>query len=496
MPSKSTPAPEDSPLKGKRQGGTLRQKLLRGGAWLGAGSMAEQALRFGRNALLTRLLIPEAFGQMAIVLAICSLFQVLTGMGIKEAVIQNPRGGEPSYINCAWWISVARGLALYLTGFLAAPWIADFYHDPAMTPLIRVAFLNLVFQSALSTRAWIAVKELQYSKWIMIQQGGSILGILLTVTLAAWLKGVWALAIGYAAEAFLRFVLSFVLCPMRPHLRLDRDASRQFLSFSKGIFGLPVLMLAYNETATFILGKLTTKEALGIYAMALTLARTPSAVGSMLVDLLMPAFSKMQDDPDRLNRGLLRFTRYVSLGALPALALAWVWGSAVLSLVYGPKYGRMGSVFALLFANEILVTANIAIASAFLALGQPALLRRFSLIRACVVVVIAYPLIRAFGPLGAATAPLVSMLTAFGVQLVAIRRLTGLQLYPYMTAWLKSAVVAGLVAAVALPLHHWTSATPPATSALVGAGYGTLVVMILALAVWKSLPVRKFLLPN
>ena len=43
--------------------GTLKGKVFRGGAWLGLGSFSEQAIRFARNMLLTRILAPEAFGR-------------------------------------------------------------------------------------------------------------------------------------------------------------------------------------------------------------------------------------------------------------------------------------------------------------------------------------------------------------------------------------------------------------------------------------------------
>jgi O-antigen/teichoic acid export membrane protein len=98
-------------------------RMARGGAWLGLGSAGENALRFVRNMVLARLLAPEAFGVMAIVLSICSLFQVLTGLGIKESIVQNPRGAERSFLNGAWWISVVRGLLLYAVAFVASPWI-------------------------------------------------------------------------------------------------------------------------------------------------------------------------------------------------------------------------------------------------------------------------------------------------------------------------------------------------------------------------------------
>src|SRR5208282_2798151 len=86
----------------------LRAKAMRGGVWLGGGSIAEQASRFARNMILTRLLAPSAFGAMAIVMSSSAIVGALTEVGVKQAVIQNPRGGEKSYLNAGWWMGFGR----------------------------------------------------------------------------------------------------------------------------------------------------------------------------------------------------------------------------------------------------------------------------------------------------------------------------------------------------------------------------------------------------
>ena len=70
------------------QGDALRAKVMRGGAWLGSGNVAEQATRFARNMVLTRLLAPSAFGAMAIVMSSSAIVAALTEVGMKQAVIQ------------------------------------------------------------------------------------------------------------------------------------------------------------------------------------------------------------------------------------------------------------------------------------------------------------------------------------------------------------------------------------------------------------------------
>ena len=86
-----------------------------------------------------------------------------------------------------------------------------------------------------------------------------------------FVRSVWALAIGFAAETFMRCVISFAVCPFRPRLELDKESAKSLLAFSKGVFGLSLLNLIFNRTDIFVLGKLYPAAQLGIYTMGIYL---------------------------------------------------------------------------------------------------------------------------------------------------------------------------------------------------------------------------------
>src|ERR1035438_89676 len=127
------------------RGEELRARALRGGLWLGSGSIAEQAARFARNMVLARLLAPGAFGTMAIVMSSASLVESLTDVGTRPAVIRNPRGDEDPYLNASWWLAMGRAICVYLLVFTLAPWISRFYSHAELAPLLRVALLGTLF---------------------------------------------------------------------------------------------------------------------------------------------------------------------------------------------------------------------------------------------------------------------------------------------------------------------------------------------------------------
>lgn len=477
------------------KGSTVTAKVLRGGAWLGAGSVGEYGLRFARNMILARILAKEAFGLMAIVLSVSSLFQVLTGLWIKESVVQNPRGTEKTFLNGVWFLAVGRAAVLMAAAYLLTPWIAEFYESPKLVDLIRVAFLSVLFMGGISPRAYVAVKKMEYHKWVIVQQGGGILGVGTTIILAFYLKSVWALAIGYVAENAARCLLSYIVCPFLPTFHFEKKDIDSLFSFSKGMMGMPVLMLIYTEGSTFVTGKLCSKEFLGLFALTLSLARIPGMFGQMLVDLLLPSFSQMQQQDERLNHNLLRVTSVITFVAGPALVVTALFGEEILTLVYGPAYARGSVALSLLFANEMMLTCNIPIASLFVARGHPALLRRFSLVRALLMVCFAYPAIKYYDIIGASITPLLAMCLAYGLQLHALRTLTGLKAREYLAVFMRSALISippvfsWLI--FKLVLNQPAKWTPMIwTGALTALLYG-----VIGLIVWNNDRLRTFFWP-
>jgi O-antigen/teichoic acid export membrane protein len=165
------------PLGTRLSGESLRSRVFRGGAWLGTGSVLEQAFRFGRSMALARLLAPEAFGLMAIIGSASSVLHTITDIGVKEALIRHPQGGEERYKAAAWWLAFGRSLGLYVIFFLLAPLMANFYGNPELSPLLRIVTLGVIFDGIYSSNAYIALKEMKFGKWAAMDHGGSICGV-------------------------------------------------------------------------------------------------------------------------------------------------------------------------------------------------------------------------------------------------------------------------------------------------------------------------------
>jgi O-antigen/teichoic acid export membrane protein len=419
--------------------GDLRSRVLVGSVWLGIGSGFEQGLRFFRNIILVRILAPEVFGVMAIVLAVKMGIETVTEVGIKKAIIQHPKGDDPSYLNAAWYLSLGRALWLFMLAYVCAPWVANFYDNVSLSSLIRITFIGVLFDGTLSSRAYVAIKQMKFKQWALINNGGGAIGVLTALLLACFMRDIWALVIGIIMESVARFIISYWVFPFLPRLIFDKAYTKDLLAFTRGVFGLGLLYFIYMRADVFVLGKLCTSTELGLYTMAISLAQIPFQFITALMDqMAMPVFSEMQNQNERINRTILRITKGIAYLCFPLLFFLFLHGRDLLALVYGPMYTEAALAFAIIFAAWLFRFCSIPIAQLYFALGHPELHRLFTAIRTGVIICIIYPAVKLYGLNGAAIAGMVSMLIGYIFQVIRLKEMTHLNLWEYMLVFIKA----------------------------------------------------------
>ena len=261
-----------------------------------------------------------------------------------------------------------------------------------------MALLGTLFDGAMSPRSILTQKEMKFGRWMVISNGGGICGVVVTVILSFYLRDVWALAIGSCSENAFRCLLSYILCPGLPSLGWDRHAVRDLYKFSKAVFGLSFLNLIFSRTDIFVLGKLYSTTALGLYTMAVLLVQTPSTfLTNMMGQILFPAFAHVQDDKERINRILMEATSWLILLGLPGVVVIYLCARSLLTVIYGARYVAAAGPLAVAATVVFLNVLNAAITCVFTAVGRPGLHRRAVAASAVVMLIAIYPCCKLLG---------------------------------------------------------------------------------------------------
>ena len=131
----------------------LRRRVLNAGGWTFAGYGLSVAIRFGSSLLLTRLLVPEMFGVMAIATVVMIGLAMFSDFGLAQSVVRSERGGEPLFLNTAWAVQILRGILLWLVALVVSALLVfanhigialkgSVYADPIL-PYVVIAILSI-----------------------------------------------------------------------------------------------------------------------------------------------------------------------------------------------------------------------------------------------------------------------------------------------------------------------------------------------------------------
>jgi len=360
---------------------------------------------------------------------------------------------------------------------------------PELTGLLRVALLGALLIGAMSPRSILTQREMKFGRWAAITNGGGVCGVVTTIILSLFIRDVWALAIGYCAEQAFRCLLSYILCPGLPSLRVDWRAARDLLTFSRQVVGLSFMNVIIGRADVFVLARLYSSTVLGLYAMGISLVATPTGfLVNVLGQGLLPALSSVQEQKERVNRILLETTAWLALLGIPAATAICLCAPNLLTVIFGARYAAAVGPLCIAAAVALTNVVYHATTCVLYAQGRPAVHRWAVAATAAATVIAMYPACKYLGPVGGQAAALFAVAIGYLSQLVRLRHTAGLKLARYAAAFAPPALAAaGLVGVVLAGRSLGLRAKPAIDIAICAAG----CVAAQGLCAWAHLRARR-----
>ncbi|MBE9144847.1 oligosaccharide flippase family protein [Planktothrix mougeotii] len=320
---------------------SLSKQAIQGTIWTLFGYGGSQVLRFGGNLILTRLLVPELFGLMALVNTFIIGLNLFSDIGIRPSIIRSQRGDDPEFLNTAWTIQVFRGFGLWITCLLIAAPIASFYNEPQLlwiTPIVGFGTVISGFNStALATlNRNLALGKLTVYDFVIQITSLSVMGVW------AWINPtIWALISGTLIGSFLGLIRSHLLNEGSPNrFAWDKKALEEIFSFGRWIFLSTAMTFLATQSDRLILGKLISLEKLGIYTVAYTFADLPrQLLNKISSQVLFPVFSKQMDIPrENLRKKILKKRWFILIGLGLLITVFFGFGDLIILALYDDRY--------------------------------------------------------------------------------------------------------------------------------------------------------------
>lgn len=364
-------------------GKTLTSRVLRSGTWTLVGFGTSQILRLSSNLIMTRLLVPEMFGVMALAQVFLYMMALISDIGINPSIIRSDRGEDTRFVNTAWTIQVIRGTIIcFLVLFIGFAlfyaqkrgWFGESsaYSAPVLPAVIMVMSLTSLIRGFRSTKIVLANRKLTLGRLTSIELFSQILGLTVMIFWAYYERTIWAL-VGGAMVSSLSFVLlsHMVLPGNNNRFGWDNSAFWEIFHFGKWLLLSSVLTAFYVQGDRLLLGGLVTAEIIGIYSIAYFLS---SAVKDVLLKInsavLLPAFSEIhREEKDKLVLIYYRVRRNVDALGMFVAGMLFSSGTAIIELLYDDRYRDAGWMLEVLSLSLIFL-APIVSSSMMLATGR------------------------------------------------------------------------------------------------------------------------------
>ncbi|MBF2063323.1 MAG: oligosaccharide flippase family protein [Calothrix sp. C42_A2020_038] len=362
----------------------IKKLAIRGAVWTIVGYGASQIVRFIGNIILTKLLVPEFFGLMAVVNTLLMGIELFSDLGIGQSIIQNKRGEDPEFFNTAWTLQIGRGFLVWLICLLISYPAARFYQEPRLLWLVPIMGLMSIILGFASPAPAILNRRMAIDKVIIFDFIVQILSLSSLIILAWWFRSLWAFAIGGLMGGTIRTVGSYFLIPeTRPRFAWDKTALKELLSFGRWMFVATALMFLAEQSDRLILGRLLSFKIVGVYTIAATLANMPREVIKNLgYRVIFPTISNQVDLPrESLRAKILRQRQLIVFVCAVMLALLVNTGDLVIAQVYDQRYAEARWMMPILCCGIWFSILFHTTSPALLALGKPVYSAQSNLLR-------------------------------------------------------------------------------------------------------------------
>ena len=428
----------------------LRRNMLRAAAWLLGGNLSSQLLRLVSNLVLTRLLLPEAFGLVAAVNTLYFALVMFSDLGVWQSVVKSPRGLQPEFLGTAWSIQLLRGvllcgvvlaLALGLHLAAAAQWFqaGTVYADARLVPMVAVFGLAALLQGLESMKLATAQRELKLAYLARLEVMTQLIAMAVTLLLAYLTQSVWSLLVGTLVSSAARTALSHAYLPghsARP--AWDKSCVAEIFGFGKWIFVSSVIGFLAAHGEKVMLAAVLGTASFGVFSIAATLMMAVMGVyGSLNAHIIFSSLSEaLRADEATAVRV---YTRVQQLADLMLGVLAgglFMSGHWVVDLLYDARYADAGWMLQWLGLGLLAIRHQVAEQLMF-AKGQPAWVSASNAVRALSLLLLIPLAFKLGGERGALAAVVVSQFASWPVALIFKHR-HGLLSWPSERVWLPA----------------------------------------------------------
>lgn len=418
-----------------------RKKVFSNLIWRFMERGGSQAVSFVVSIVLARLLEPELYGSIALVLVITSILQVFVDSGMATALIQKKDTDDLDF-SSVFYFNLAFCLLLYAGLFLAAPLLGRFYGDSSLVPVIRVLGITIVVSGVKNVQQAYVAKTMQFRRFFFATLGGTLFSAAVGIAMAYMGYGIWALVMQQLLNTAVNTAILWLTVGWKPQRCFSLQRLKVLVAYGWKILVSALLDTVYLKLYQVVVGLKYTSSDLAFYNKGdqypnLLVENINSSIDSVLLPVLS-AEQEQREHVREMTRRAVKTSTYIMFPMMAGLAIcAEPFVRLLLTEKWLPCVPYM-QIFCVMYAFYPLHTANL---NAIKAMGRSDIFLKLEIIKKLISTVLLVAAV-SFGVYAIALSQLLSCLIAMAVNAWPNRKLLGYSLLSQLKDILPPAALA------------------------------------------------------
>ncbi len=359
----------------------LKTTTVTGVFWVMIERLGIQVINFIISTILARLLMPNDFGTVGIVMVFVSIAQVVMEGGLANSLIRT-KNPKPVDYSVVFLGNLLISVLVYLILFFSAPGLAVFFKIPIFTKLLRVIGFIIVIRSFAIIQVTKLVMEFKFKKHLTIQIPSILAGGLTGVIMALNNYGVWSIVGSQLTTAFFLTIQLWIRSSWKPELVFDSKIFKKHFFYGSNHMGAQMMKMLFQNSFNFVIAKVYTPVQLGLYSRANALKQIPvETFANALSNVTLPVFSRLQDEKDKLYQAYIKVSQQIFYILAPLFCFLIVMAEPLFRFLFTDKWVPAVPYFQLLCIEGMIQPFVFYNSNVLDARGKAALLFRLELIK-------------------------------------------------------------------------------------------------------------------
>lgn len=296
-----------------------KQSVISGLAWKLSERILAQGVSFVVSIILARLLLPEHYGVVAMIIVFIDIANVFVVSGFKTALVQKKDADQTDF-STIFYCSLAASIIIYIVLFWAAPYIATFYSEPLLGPVLRVFALQLIIGSYSSIQHAYVERNMIFKKYFFSTLLGTISSGIVGIIMAYLGFGVWALIAQYFTNSIVDIIVLSITVSWRPQYKFSWKSAHELMSYGWKILAADLIGTFFDKLRSLTIGRVYTTTDLALYNRGQQIpSMITNNISTSVMSVLFPALSNEVNDIDKVKNIIRRAVKMMAYIMTPLL---------------------------------------------------------------------------------------------------------------------------------------------------------------------------------